>query len=108
MAGELDLEMMRKAILFECGNILEKNKNQAHDKPRIFHQVTNFYDQLRDKFKYEIHLDINLSFGPDAHAAILTECTEWINENGIVAFMMNDSFHFINEEDATAFKLRWK
>lgn len=107
MTDELDLEMLRKAILFECDNLLGKNKNQAHDRPRIFNQVTTFYHQLRDKFEYKISVE-DYDSTVEEDKKIRKEQEKWIGENGIVSFLMNDSFYFTNEVDATAFKLRWK
>ena len=108
MKKDFDLDILKKALLYECGHLLEKAKGNALNDSKVFNRVTSFYTQLRNKFTFEINLSCDISRGFDEAEKDIKMKVDWLDSNGIVHYVEHGAFYFSNEEDATAFKLRWE
>lgn len=107
MDKDLKLDILKKALLYECQGLIEEKKGNAFNHPQVFNRVTSFYTQIRDKFSIVIDVPRDSSDPMKADEKSLDQRL-WLEENNIVAFINHNKFYFMNEEDATAFKLRWE
>ena len=108
----MKLDVLRKAILYECSKILVPNKNSSEQpsRPTTVHEVTSFYTQLRDHFNISVDISSVMTdeSGYDEETNKLEEMKEWLNDNEILfCSYQRTSFYFCNNEDAAAFRLKW-
>ena len=107
MDKDLELDVLKKALLYECQGLLEEKKGNAFNHPQVFNRVTMFYTQIRSKFSIMVEAPYDSSNPFEAENG-LKEKLAWLEENEIVSFLSDrNRFYFMSEEDATAFKLRW-
>lgn len=103
----MELDTLKKALLYECGHLLDKTKGNALNNTEVFGKVTSFFVQLRDKFSFDIELPYDKTRGFEEAEKDTKMKIDWLDDADILYFVSNGVFYFSNEEDATAFKLRW-
>ena len=96
-------DLIAKAIKYELSD-----KEQSGQSSTL-NEVLDFYCHLRGHFKVSMSYGHNLfnltdfqEYTKKEHALIA-----WLKDQNIVYFINNAEIFFLNEEDASAFKLRW-
>ena len=110
--------LLHNAIMFEILQCIDVNtqKVDTSKKTHLFDEVLGFYDHLNEFFKYEINIryeEYSLMIKDDANSI-----RDWCVENDVIYLFKDNQdyslagngsvvFTFVNEADASAFKLKW-
>ncbi len=105
-----EFDTVKKAILLESSYILDTKKDPGTMTPETLHQVVAFYVQVNRFFTVGVNgEELTDDLSGDQRIALFEEIKLWTLENNIPIYRTSGPvvFHFTNEEDASAFKLRW-